>query len=80
MEKPTEEMISLIPLKDTLERFRDQLLKLDYSESYYILTALANIAISREPKEREFIEVRHNLIHNFIFKPLNLSDDRCQSV
>lgn len=52
-----EDWFHLLRSQDTKGRFHDRLLILGDSESYYLLTALANMAIVRNEKEKTFIDV-----------------------
>ena len=58
---------SVLVHPDTRGRFQDLLLKMGENESYYLLTAFANMAIARGKNEKEFIEVVVNNVFEIGF-------------
>lgn len=47
----------LVAHPDTRGQFHDCLLNLEENEGFYLLSALANMTVTREPAESEFIQV-----------------------
>lgn len=47
----------LVTHSDTRGQFHDCLLHLEENEGFYLLSALANMTVTREPTESEFIQV-----------------------
>lgn len=53
----TEDWVDLVTHSDTRGRFHDCLLSMEENESFYLLSALANMTVAREPSESQFIQV-----------------------
>lgn len=47
----------LVAHQDTRGQFHDCLMNLEENEGFYLLSALANMTVTREPTESEFIKV-----------------------
>ena len=54
------EWAELVAHSDTRGQFHDCLLNLEENEGFYLLSALANMTVTREPTECVFIQVREN--------------------
>lgn len=50
----------LVAHSDTRGQFHDCLLNLEENEGFYLLSALANMTVTREPTESVFIQVGEN--------------------
>lgn len=53
----SSDWIDLLTHLDTRGQFYDCLLKMEENESFYLLSALANMSAAREPSESDFIQV-----------------------
>ncbi|KAK7082716.1 hypothetical protein SK128_026803 [Halocaridina rubra] len=62
-----EEWASLVSHADTRGQFHDRLIQMEENEAFYLLTALANMAIAREASEMMFVEVLVNNIFEATF-------------
>lgn len=57
MNRTASQWAELVAHPDTRGQFHDCLLNLEENEGFYLLSALANMTVTREPTESEFIQV-----------------------
>ncbi|XP_068201303.1 ectopic P granules protein 5 homolog [Palaemon carinicauda] len=62
-----EDWAALVSHSDTRGQFHDRLQVMEENEAFYLLTALANMAITREVTEEEFVKVLVNNIYEATF-------------
>lgn len=63
----SEDWAFLVSHSDTRGQFHDRLQVMEENEAFYLLTALANMAITREVTEKEFVKVLVNNIYEATF-------------
>lgn len=57
MNRTASQWAELVSHPDTRGQFHDCLLNMEENEGFYLLSALANMTVTREPTESEFIQV-----------------------
>lgn len=67
MNRTASQWAELVAHPDTRGQFHDCLLNLEENEGFYLLSALANMTVTREPTESEFIQVC-NTVYMLLFK------------
>lgn len=79
MNRTASQWAELVAHPDTRGQFHDCLLNLEENEGFYLLSALANMTVTREPTESEFIQVVVSNIFEAAFVNEGTREALCRS-